>query len=149
MRARPAPRAVVVPAGLTLAAEADEWDTPGPKSGLIDVDGRVVLETDPPREWLQMLRGACPPTPTARVRRGSRAAGAEAWRSMLHRFHSADMGGVDWEAVRRVYETLLPRVSCRSEFGDLVREMQTELGVSHTYESGACSRRRGLRPARA
>jgi hypothetical protein len=32
------------------------------------------------------------------------------------------------------FKGLLPRVSCRSEFGDVLHEMITEIGCSHLYE---------------
>lgn len=32
------------------------------------------------------------------------------------------------------YKALVPRLGCRSEFGDLLHEMATELGCSHVYE---------------
>ncbi|MCY0886413.1 MAG: PDZ domain-containing protein, partial [Firmicutes bacterium] len=95
----------------------DESKTqPGRESGLVDLDGRVVVTVDPPAEWEQMLR--------------------EAWRLMRDNFWTPDMSGVDWEAVYARYRRLLPRVSTRSEFSDLMWEMQGELGTSHAYELG-------------
>jgi tricorn protease len=46
------------------------------------------------------------------------------------------MSGVDWERILRRYEPLVERVACRSEFSDLMWEMQGELGTSHCYELG-------------
>jgi tricorn protease len=46
------------------------------------------------------------------------------------------MSGVDWARVLRRYEPLVERVACRSEFSDLMWEMQGELGTSHCYELG-------------
>ncbi len=46
------------------------------------------------------------------------------------------MSGIDWQAVYRRYLPLLQRVATRSEFSDLLWEMQGELGTSHCYEMG-------------
>jgi tricorn protease len=46
------------------------------------------------------------------------------------------MSRVDWEAVLLRYAPLVERVNCRSEFADLVWEMQGELGTSHAYDIG-------------
>lgn len=90
-------------------------DTPGRDSGIIDLD-RVAVGIEPRAEWCQMLR--------------------EAWRLMRDHFWHHDMAGIDWEAIWQRYKSLLPRVSTRSEFSDLVWTMQGELGTSHAYEFG-------------
>lgn len=96
--------------------KVDEKRTaPGRESGVVDLD-RISLEVDPPAEWAQMQR--------------------EAWRLMRDNFWNAGMSDVDWEEVYRRYQVLLPRVGCRSEFSDLLWEMQGELGTSHAYEMG-------------
>jgi tricorn protease len=46
------------------------------------------------------------------------------------------MSEVDWNLVLERYGALVPRVRCRSEFSDLIWEMQGELGTSHAYEVG-------------
>jgi tricorn protease len=46
------------------------------------------------------------------------------------------MSGIDWQAVYQRYLPLLQRVASRSEFSDLMWEMQGELGTSHAYEIG-------------
>jgi tricorn protease len=43
---------------------------------------------------------------------------------------------VDWVEVHERYSALLDRVASRSEFSDLLWEMQGELGTSHAYELG-------------
>ncbi len=89
--------------------------TPGRRSGFVDL-GRVRVLVDPHREWAQMLR--------------------EAHRLMREHFWTADMSGMDWEAVYERYAALLGRLSVRSELSDLIWEMQGELGTSHAYELG-------------
>lgn len=88
---------------------------PGRQSGIVDF-GRLSVAVDPRSEWCQMLR--------------------EAWRLMRDNFWRADMGGVDWDEIWDRYKQLLPQVSARVEFSDLVWMMQGELGTSHAYEWG-------------
>lgn len=90
-------------------------ESPGRESGLIDLE-RVRLEVNPAGEWRQML--------------------GEAWRLQRDHFWTEDMGGVDWVEVRERYSHLVERVGSRSEFSDLLWEMQGELGTSHAYELG-------------
>ncbi|OIP32471.1 MAG: hypothetical protein AUK47_20505 [Deltaproteobacteria bacterium CG2_30_63_29] len=93
----------------------EDDDEPGRKSGWIDLE-RISVEVSPGDEWRQMLR--------------------EAWRLMRDNFWSEDMSGVDWQATYERYAPLVDRVSSRTEFSDLVWEMQGELGTSHAYEYG-------------
>ena len=88
---------------------------PGKKSGYLDL-GRVKTTVKPPEEWKEMLR--------------------ETWRLMRENYWREDMLGRDWNAVHGKYSKLLPRVSTRYELSDLIREMQGELGTSHSYEIG-------------
>lgn len=85
------------------------------KSGWIDL-GRVRVAVSPPEEWQQMFR--------------------EAWRLQRDHFWTEDMSQLDWQEVFRRYFRLIERVSTRSEFSDLMWEMQGELGTSHAYELG-------------
>lgn len=85
------------------------------KSGWIDLS-RVKVSVDPQSEWEQMFR--------------------EAWRLQRDHFWTEDMAQVDWRAVYHQYFHLIPRVSTRAEFSDLMWEMQGELGTSHAYEFG-------------
>ncbi len=104
----------VVPASFKSDGQAPK-DEPGRESGWIDM-GRIRLEVIPEREWRQMFR--------------------EAWRLQRDHFWNAEMSGVDWQEVHDRYLTLLDRVTARSEFSDLMWEMQGELGTSHCYELG-------------
>ena len=82
--------------------------------GWIDL-GRVKVSVRPETEWPQMFR--------------------EAWRLMSEHFWTADMSGVDWEAVYERYAPLVDRASTRGELSDLMWEMNGELGTSHAYEA--------------
>lgn len=101
----------VIPAGEKPQSESG----PGRRTGWIDLH-RVKVSVDPQREWEQMFR--------------------EAWRLQRDHFWTEDMSEVDWQTVYQRYFPLIERVSARSEFSDLMWEMQGELGTSHAYEYG-------------
>ncbi len=85
------------------------------KTGWLDLS-RAKFSIDPPTEWRQMFR--------------------EAWRLQREFFWNENMSGVDWQKVYARYYPQLDRVATRSEFSDLIWEMQGELGTSHAYEIG-------------
>lgn len=87
----------------------------GKKGGWVDLT-RVKISIDPIIEWQQMLK--------------------EAWRLQRDYFWREDMSGIDWKRILDKYYPLVERVSSRSEFSDLLWEMQGELGTSHAYELG-------------
>ena len=63
------------------------------------------------------------------------------WR--LHRdyFWDPNMHGVDWEAMRKKYEPLLPRVGSRNELSDLQGLLVSELSLLHSSAGGGDVRR--------
>lgn len=65
---------------------------------------------------------------------------SEAWRLQRDLYWFESMGGVDWVGVHDRYAGLVDRVGSRSEFSDLLWEMQGELGTSHAYEMGGSYR---------
>ncbi len=87
----------------------------GPTSGWIDLS-RIKVMVEPRAEWKQMYR--------------------DVWRLQRDHFWVKDMSGVDWKKVYERYWPLIDRVGTRSEFSDLIWEMQGELGTSHAYEFG-------------
>jgi tricorn protease len=92
-----------------------EGDAPGRKSGWVDLR-RLRVPVLPTVEWTQMFK--------------------EAWRLQRDQFWTPDMSQINWLAVHDRYLPLVARVSSRSEFSDLIWEMQGELGTSHSYELG-------------
>ena len=100
---------------ISASEKAPSDSGPGRKSGWIDLS-RVKVSVNPQSEWEQMYR--------------------EAWRLQRDHFWTEDMAEVDWTVVFERYFPLIQRVSTRSEFSDLVWEMQGELGSSHAYEFG-------------
>ncbi len=97
----------------------------GEDTGWIDLS-RVKVSIWPQGEWRQMFR--------------------EAWRLQLEHFWAEDMAGLDWNGVYERYLPLVDRVGSRSEFSDLLWEMQGELGTSHAYESGGAYRAQPVYP---
>lgn len=95
-------------------------DRAGRESGWVDL-GRVKVSVQPAAEWKQMF--------------------AEAWRLQREHFWTADMSGIDWDAIYAQYAPLLERVSSRAELSDLLWELQGELNTSHAYEMGGQYRR--------
>jgi len=85
------------------------------KSGWIDLS-RIKLSIRPKAEWKQMFH--------------------EAWRLQRDFYWIENMSGIDWKRILNRYQPLIGRVASRSEFSDLVWEMQGELGTSHAYEMG-------------
>lgn len=74
--------------------------------------GDWQFTANPREEWKQLL--------------------ADAWRLQRDHFYDKDVKGVDWLAMRRKYEALLPRVSDRAELADLMAQMIAELSTLHS-----------------
>ncbi|MBW6516341.1 MAG: PDZ domain-containing protein [Candidatus Cloacimonetes bacterium] len=91
------------------------------ETGWINLN-RVRISINPPAEWKQMY--------------------AEAWRLQRDYFWVEDMSGIDWKKIYKRYFPLLDRIATRTEFADLVWEMQGELGTSHAYEFGGDYKKR-------
>ncbi|HTP50822.1 MAG TPA: S41 family peptidase [Anaeromyxobacteraceae bacterium] len=108
--------------GAKLLYKVDKtWGIVEPKEGLKAGDGALKLdgmrmELDPQAEWGQVF--------------------AETWRLYRDFFYLSDMGEVDWPAMRRRYEPLLPHVTHRYDLTYVLGEMVGELGSGHTYVGG-------------
>ena len=105
----------VVDANRNLDEELPKDTKPSRESGWIDLN-RVKISIDPESEWRQMFR--------------------EAWRLQRDYFWREDFEGIDWKEVFNRYYPLVSRITTRSEFSDLIWELQGELGSSHAYEMG-------------
>jgi len=55
----------------------------------------------------------------------------EAWRIQRDTFWDENINGVDWEAVKKRYDTLVPFITTRKELNHLIERMFAELGHSH------------------
>ncbi|MEW6369084.1 MAG: LpqB family beta-propeller domain-containing protein [Acidobacteriota bacterium] len=71
---------------------------------------------------------------------------SEAWRQHRDLFYDPKMHGMDWDAIRKKYEALLPAVGARSELNEIIGDMQAELNVSHEYVGGGYNRRTPPKP---
>lgn len=65
---------------------------------------------------------------------------ADAWRMMRDYFYDRDLHKVDWVAVRKQYEPLVPRITDRYELDDLLEQMVGELSTLHTFVYGGDKR---------
>lgn len=60
----------------------------------------------------------------------------EAWRQMKYFYFAPNMSGVDWDAIRKKYEPLLPYVNHRNDLSYILGEMVGELSTGHSYIEG-------------
>jgi len=60
----------------------------------------------------------------------------EAWRQMKYFLYAPNMQGVDWEAIQKKYEPLLPYVNNRNDLTYILGEMVAEISIGHSYVGG-------------
>ncbi|MDI6778694.1 MAG: PDZ domain-containing protein [Bacteroidota bacterium] len=60
----------------------------------------------------------------------------ESWRQMRDFFYAPNMHGVNWENVRKNYESLVPFVNHRADLTYIIGEMIAELNAGHAYVGG-------------
>jgi tricorn protease len=94
---------------LDLKADQKAGDSPVDLSGL-------TMTIDYRKEWRQMFN--------------------EAWRIQRDFFFDENLRGVDWEAMKRKYEILLPFVASRRDLNYLIEDLFSELGQSHVEIKG-------------
>jgi tricorn protease len=80
--------------------------------GKLDLDGMVV-KVDPEAEWHQIF--------------------VDGWRITRDWFYDEGMHGVDWDAMRELYEPLVEHVSHRGDLDYIFGEMGGELNAGHYY----------------
>jgi tricorn protease len=102
------------------------YQASGPVYGLIDV--RLGLAAGAGRRKLDLTMRADPPAERRQMF-------LDAWRLYRDFFYDPTMHGVDWLAVRRRYEPLLPRAADRHDLTLLLSRMVGELGTSHQWVS--------------
>ncbi len=103
-----------------LVSQSGSWSVVEPKPDQktdkkVPTDG-MDIEIDPRTEWKQILR--------------------EAWRIQRDFFYDPNMHGVNWDAVYKQYEAMLPDCVSRADVSFLIREMISELNVGHAYYFG-------------
>ena len=92
-------------------------DIPNGKTNLdnaVNLDN-MKIATDYPKEWIQIFD--------------------EAWRAFRDGFYVNNMHGVDWAAMKKKYEVLLPYVKNRLDLNYVIGEMIGELNCGHAYVS--------------
>jgi tricorn protease len=97
----------VIDAAVTAAVDLAKKDVP-----LTD----WALTVNPREEWKQMF--------------------AEAWRMERDYFYDRNLHGIDWKSIRKKYEPLAERVASRTELGDLLGQMVSELSALHLFVRG-------------
>lgn len=57
----------------------------------------------------------------------------EVWRAFRDGFYVENMHGLDWKAIRKKYEVMLPYAKTRLDVNYIIAEMISELGCGHAY----------------
>ena len=99
------------PGGQLMTAKAGAQLKPEP----VDLSGLKLL-VDPVEEWRQIFN--------------------DVWRMEKAYFYDPNMHGLDWAAVKRRYEPLLPYVGRREDLNELMVEMIGEMQVGHNRVGG-------------
>lgn len=73
----------------------------------------MKITTDYPAEWAQIFD--------------------EGWRAMRDGFYVENMHGVDWKAMKKKYEVLVPYIKNRLDLNYVIGEMIGELNCGHAY----------------
>lgn len=85
-----------------------------PTAGAVSLQG-FKIDIEPAKDWEQIFW--------------------DAWRLCRDYFYVRNMHGVNWEAVGLKYAALLPLVRARNELTELIRWMQAELSVGHSFRA--------------
>lgn len=101
-------------------------DASGENEARVDFRG-LQLRIEPTAEWREMYW--------------------DAWRLIRDYFYVRNMHGADWKAIGKKYAALLPSVRSRDELDVLIRWMQGDLSISHSFLSTGDVRSL-VRPAR-
>ena len=91
---------------------ADSLNTKGKTVKLND----LKMWIDPIAEWQQIFN--------------------EAWRMERDFYYESNMHGLDWDAMKVKYGSLIPYASCRQDIRFIIGELIGELSTSHTYVFG-------------
>jgi tricorn protease len=60
----------------------------------------------------------------------------EAWRQMKYFLYAPNMQGIDWPAIQKKYEPLLPYINNRNDLTYILGEMVGEISIGHSYVGG-------------
>jgi len=73
----------------------------------------LTMKIDPRKEWKEIF--------------------VDGWRIYRDWFYASNMHGVDWEAMRKKYEPLVPFISHRADLDYIFGELVGEMNVGHSY----------------
>lgn len=76
----------------------------------------LEMTLDPPAEWRQIF--------------------TEVWRTYRDYFYDAELHGLDWQAMRAHYGSLLDDAVTRWDVNDIIGDLIAEVNSSHTYAGG-------------
>lgn len=105
-------KALISERGMTYVAAIPKGKTKADKG--IDFSN-MVADVDYAQEWAQIFD--------------------ETWRAFRDGYYLENMHGIDWPAMKRKYEVLLPYVKCRLDLNYVIGEMIGELTSGHAYVS--------------
>jgi tricorn protease len=57
------------------------------------------------------------------------------WKTVKDQFYTAGYHGIDWDAIKPIYQKYLPHVGNNYEFSEMLAEMLGELNISHSGSS--------------
>jgi tricorn protease len=83
-----------------------------PDAGKLKLDN-LEMKIDPTKEWLQIYN--------------------DGWRIYRDYFYVNNLHGVDWKAVKKNYEQLVPYVGHRADLDFILSEMVSESNTGHSY----------------
>lgn len=106
----------IINVGKKAAKKGATADADSKSSGKLDISSKMTMRLDRQAEWRQIFN--------------------EGWRVIKYHFYDPDLHGVDWDGVKKYYESLLPYVHTRRELNILMVEMVGELNASHQGVSG-------------
>jgi tricorn protease len=110
----------IVKVGQKVAAKKKDDDDDDKKNGgKLNIKKKTRMKLDRRAEWNQIFD--------------------EGWRVVKYHFYDPNYHGVDWDAVKKRYESLLPYVRTRDELNLLMTEMVGELNASHQGVRGGDS----------
>jgi tricorn protease len=118
----------------TVAEGASVTVTPGSKKALY-MKGRQMFVADFPTAKANLREAVSTKDMVAEVDYMQEWAQIydEVWRAFRDGFYLENMHGIDWKAIKKKYEVLLPYAKTRLDLNYIIGEMISEVGCGHAY----------------
>ena len=118
----------------TIAEGASVTVTPGSKKALY-MKGRQMFVADFPTAKANLREAVSTKDMVAEVDYMQEWAQIydEVWRAFRDGFYLENMHGIDWKAIKKKYEVLLPYAKTRLDLNYIIGEMISEVGCGHAY----------------